>query len=170
VTPCVVVADTGPLHYLVLIGHADVLPQLFGAVAVPTTVAGELRHPKAPDAVCAWGASPPSWLTVHDDPTAPASLRRVDPGERAAIALAQALGAGLLLVDDRAGAAAGRAAGLRVTGTIGVLIEAAERGLLDLAAAFAALRTTNFRYPTDLLDDLLEEHRSSADGKPPDGA
>lgn len=167
---CVVVADTGPLHYLVLIDRADVLPQLFGAIAVPATVAGELRHPNAPDAVRAWAASPPSWLAVHDDPSAPASLQRVDPGERAAIALAQVLGAGLLLVDDRVGAAAARAAGFRVTGTIGVLIDAAGRRLLDLAVAFAALRTTNFRYPTDLLDALLEEHRPKPDGKPSAGA
>lgn len=47
----IVVADTGPLHYLILIGQIDLLPRLFGAVAVPITVAGELRHPGAPVAV-----------------------------------------------------------------------------------------------------------------------
>ncbi len=160
----VVVADTGPLHYLVLIGHIDVLPRLFGSVAVPATVAGELHHSNAPDAVRAWAASPPPWLAAHDDPAEPAPLPRLDPGERAAIALAHALGAGLLLVDDRAGAAAARGRGFRVTGTIGVLVDAARQGLLDLGAAFAALRATNFRYPAALLDALLEEHRRDAGG------
>jgi len=166
----IVVADTGPLRYLVSIKQIDVLPLLFGVVAVPTTVARELSHPKAPDAVRTWAASPPQWLAVHADPIKPAGLRRLDPGERAAITLAQTLGAGLVLIDDRAGATAARAAGFRVTGTIGVLIDAAARGLLDLAAAFAALRATNFRYPTTLLDALLAEHQPRTGGKPPDGA
>jgi len=155
----IVVADTGPLHYLILLGQIDVLPQLFGAVAVPAIVAGELRHAHAPNAVRAWADSPPPWLAVHDNPAETASLRRLDPGERAAITLAHALGAGLLLIDDRAGAAAARGEGLRVTGTIGVLVDAASQGLLQLDAAFAALQATNFHYPPALIDALLAEHR-----------
>lgn len=159
--PGIVVADTGPLRYLVLIGHADVLPRLLGAVSVPATVADELRHPNAPDAVRAWVASPPPWFVVHPDPVEPApELRRLDPGERAAIALARALSAGLLLIDDRAGVAAARERGFRVTGTLGVLIEAASQDLLDLAAAFAALRLTNFHHAPALLDALLAEDRA----------
>jgi predicted nucleic acid-binding protein len=165
----IVVADTGPLRYLVLIKQIDLLPLLFGVVAVPATVASELRHPKASDAVRTWAASPPQWLAVHDDPAEPAGLRRLDPGERAAITLAQTLGAGLVLIDDRAGAAVAREAGFRVTGTIGVLIDTAARGLLDLAAAFAALRATNFRCPRNLLEALLAEYRPHTDGKPSDG-
>lgn len=161
----VVVADTAPLHYLILIDRIDVLPRLFDAITVPATVAGELCHHKSPDAVRAWAASPPAWLAVLHDPVEAALFARLDPGERAAIALAQALGAGLLLVDDRAGAAAARKAGLRVTGTIGVLVDAAGRGLLDLAAAFAALRATNFRYPSALLDALLAEDRQRRGGR-----
>ena len=155
----IVVADTGPLHYLVLIGQVDVLPQLFGAVAVPAIVAGELRHPHAPVAVRAWADSPPPWLAVHDTPAETASLGWLDPGERAAITLAHALGAGLLLIDDRAGAAAARGEGLRVTGTIGVLVDAARQGLIQLDAAFAALRATNFHYPPALIHALLAEYR-----------
>lgn len=159
--PGIVVADTGPLRYLVVIGHVDVLPRLFGAVSVPAAVSSELRHPKAPEAVRAWAGGPPPWLKVYPDPAEPASnLRRLDPGERAAIALAHVLGAGLLLIDDRAGAAAARERGFRVTGTLGVLVEAAHEDLLDLAAAFAALRATNFRYSSALLKTLLTEERA----------
>lgn len=155
----IVVTDTGPLHYLVLIGQIEVLPQLFGAVAVPAIVAGELRHAHAPNAVRAWADNPPPWLAVHDTPAETASPRRLDPGERAAIALAHALGAGLLLIDDRAGASAARGEGFRVTGTIGVLVDAARQGLIQLDAAFATLRATNFHYSPALIDALLAEHR-----------
>jgi predicted nucleic acid-binding protein len=157
--PGIVVADTGPLRYLVLIGHVEVLPRLFGAVSIPATVADELRQPASPAVVRAWIAGPPFWLTTHPDPPGPAAeLAQLDPGERAAIALAHALGAGLLLIDDRAGVTAARRQGFRVTGTLGVLADAAREGLLDLAAAFAALRATNFYFPPALLDALLQEH------------
>ena len=95
------------------------LPRLFGAVSVPATVAGELRHPNSPDAVRAWGGRPAAVARGAPDPAAPAEvLRRLDPGERAALALAQVLGAELLLIDDRAGVAAARERGFRVTGTL----------------------------------------------------
>lgn len=160
-----VIADTGPLHYLVLIGHIAVLPRLFGAVAVPATVIDELRHPNAPAAIRAWADTPPPWLTVHPDPAAlAAELRRLDPGELAAIALAQILGAELLLIDDRAGTVAARGLGLETVGTVGLLTRAAGARLLDLPAAVAALRATNFRYPATLFDALLAEHRRAAAG------
>jgi predicted nucleic acid-binding protein len=158
--PGIVVADTSPLRYLVLIGHDDVLPRLFGAVSVPTTVADEMRHPRSPDAARTWIATPPPWLAVHPDPAVPApELQRLDRGERAAIALAHTLGAGLLLIDDRAGVVAACGPGFRVTGTIGVLIGAASQSLLDLVAAFAALCVTNFRHAPGLLDTMLAAGR-----------
>lgn len=156
----VVAADTGPLHYLLLTGHIDPLPQLFGEVVVPEAVAAELRHPGAPAAVRAWAMAPPTWLTVRPDPAEDPSLPSLDPGERAAIALAAEIGAELLLMDDRAGAVAARARGLAAIGTIGILDLASRRGLLDLAAAVSALRATNFRYPPALFDTLLAESRT----------
>ena len=163
--PGIVVADTGPLRYLVLIGHVEVLPRLFGAVSIPATVADELRQPASPEVVRTWMAHPPPWLATHPDPSEPsADLKRLDPGERAAIALAHALGAGLLLIDDRAGVVAARQRGFRVTGTLGVLADAAREGLLDLAAAFAALRATNFHHAPALLDALLAADRARQGG------
>ncbi len=168
--PGIVVADTGPLRYLVLIGHIEVLPRLFGVVSIPSTVADELRRPASPEAVRRWMGSIPSWLATHPDPSVPAAeLVRLDPGERAAIALAHELGAGLLLIDDRAGVTAARRQGFRVTGTLGVLADAAREGLLDLAAAFTRLRATNFHYAPTLLDALLAADRARRDEAKGDG-
>ena len=44
----VVVSDTTPLHYLILIGRDSVLKQLYGQVIVPPAVLQELGHPAAP--------------------------------------------------------------------------------------------------------------------------
>lgn len=44
----IVVADTSPLNYLVLINEVELLPVLFGQVLVPQAVFHELQHPKTP--------------------------------------------------------------------------------------------------------------------------
>lgn len=62
-------------------------------------------------------------------------------------------------MDDRAGVTVAYQHGLTVTGTPGVLDLAARRGFLDLATAFARLRTTNFRYPPKIMDALLAKHQ-----------
>ena len=154
------VADTSPLNYLVLIGHVGVLPRLFGKVCVPTAVRDELADPMTPAVVRAWIAAPPAWVSIMPVLGATdTSLEDIDDGEREAIALASAIKAEVLLMDDQAGVTVARARGLQVTGTLGVLDRAALHGLLDLAAVFAALRATSFHARADLLDALLARDR-----------
>jgi predicted nucleic acid-binding protein len=154
------VADTGPLRYLVLIGAIEVLPRLFERVVIPEIVHAELRHAHAPAMVRRWAEAVPSWLTVVPMPTVQdADLRLLDAGERAAIALASEIRADLVLIDERAGVGAARARGLEVTGTLGLLARAAQRGLTDLPTAFAALKATNFHVRQELLDALLARHK-----------
>lgn len=45
----IVVSDSSPLHYLILIGKADLLPLLFGDVVIPLSVQQELECPNAPN-------------------------------------------------------------------------------------------------------------------------
>lgn len=40
----IVVADTTPVNYLVLLGHIEVLPALYGRVMIPESVRDELVH------------------------------------------------------------------------------------------------------------------------------
>jgi predicted nucleic acid-binding protein len=89
----IVVADSAPLHYLILLDLADILPRLYGGVLIPSAVLNELTSPGAPAKVQVWLAATPGWLRIE-----PVSLERVrvvsdalDPGEREAIALAQAV-------------------------------------------------------------------------------
>jgi predicted nucleic acid-binding protein len=148
-----VVADTGPLHYLVLISHIEILPMLFETVFIPSVVCDELAHAEAPTVVQEWIMHPPAWLEVRDVITAdyndPAWLV-LDEGERAAITLATCLAADLMLMDDRTGSKVARQKGFVVTGTLGILDLAARRGFIDLAKAFDRLKATNFRYPSAL--------------------
>ena len=64
----IVVADTGPLNYLLLIGAIDLLPKLFETVLVPETVRAELCHPGASALVRIWADRPPAWIEVLAGP------------------------------------------------------------------------------------------------------
>ena len=44
----IIVSDTSPLNYLVLIGNVEVLPQLFGQIIIPQAVFDKLSHTKTP--------------------------------------------------------------------------------------------------------------------------
>jgi predicted nucleic acid-binding protein len=146
----IVIADTGPLNYLVLIGAVDVLSPLYTRVIVPRAVMEELQQAGAPDAVIAWIANPPAWLEVRPDPPDDPSLDFLDSGERAALTLAQSLSADELLIDERAGRAEAERRRLRVTGTLGVLAAAHLAGVLDFDQALARLRTTTFRLSAEV--------------------
>jgi len=156
-----VIADTGPINYLVLIEHVDLLPALFEKVILPSAVQAELTDPDTPPSVRNWIADPPSWLEVRETPSrqfGQAPVEGLDEGEAAAITLAISLDADLLLMDDRKGVIAARGKGLRVTGTLGVLDLAAQRGLVNFAQAVNRLRRTTFRIPEALLDSLMKKH------------
>jgi hypothetical protein len=56
----IVIADTGPLNYLVLIGDVEVLEPLYTRVVVPEAVLEELRAAGAPAALRTLGARPGS--------------------------------------------------------------------------------------------------------------
>ncbi len=126
----IVVSDTTPLNYLILTETVHVLPAIFGRVYVPSAVIKELLHPRRPQAVGTWASSPPEWLTVQD-PTHTGAWK-LGRGETAAISLALELKADRALIDDRDGSREATRSGLKVVGTLGILEEAAKRGLIDI--------------------------------------
>ena len=153
----IVVADSAPLHYLILLDLADLLPELYGEVLIPSAVAGELSSAGAPAKVQGWLATAPVWLRVES--VAPDHMLVIsdalDLGERAAIALARIVHADLLLIDESQGRSEAGRLGLRVTGTLGVLRVAAERNLIDVKVAIARLKATNFYVDESLIRSIF---------------
>ena len=150
----VVVSDTSPLHYLILCGAESILPSLFRQVVIPPTVFRELQQPNTPPPVRQWAASLPTWVAVQTPMTVNLKLD-VDAGELEAICLAQEIHADAVLMDDRAGRNAAIHCGLAVVGTIGLLEQAAARGLIELPTALARLRQTNARLDPELIHAAL---------------
>jgi predicted nucleic acid-binding protein len=148
------VADASPFVVLVAIGHVDVLPTLFREDFIPPDVASELASPRRPPEVRAFIAPPPPWLHI----LAPSSVKTIlglDAGETAAIALAEEVQAGRLIIDEYRGRKAATERGLRVVGTVGVLELAAEMGFIDLKEAFERVKQTDFWISRKLLDERL---------------
>lgn len=132
---------------------------MFGRVIVPTVVSRELQRDATPHAVKAWMAHSPNWIEVQEPATDPGPApSNLGEGEWHAIVLAQEMSADLLLIDDREGRQEARRRSIPVTGTLGVLDRAAERGLVDFSAAISQLRKTNFYLPSDIVGSLLKRH------------
>jgi len=159
----VVVSDTSPLHYLILCNAETILPRLFRHMVIPPTVFRELQQPNTPQPVRQWAVSLPSWVTVQTPKTVNLELD-VDPGELEAICLAQEIHADAVLMDDRAGRNAAIHCGLTVIGTIGLLEQAATRGLIELPISLARLSQTNARLDPELIRAALERDKKRKSG------
>jgi len=152
----IVVSDTSPLNYLVLINAIDVLPKLFREIHVPSTVMLELQHPRTPNVVKSWAQSPPAWLLISaPHATFPAAVS-LDPGEAQALALAKELNAAAVLIDEKKGRRIAREQGFTTLGTITILELAAQRKLLDLKSALDFLQKTSFQITKNYIDAALE--------------
>jgi len=152
----IIISDTSPINYLVIIGEIDLLSRLFARVIIPSAVVTELKHPNTPAAVRQWTDAPPPWLEIRDatalDPTI-----KLGAGEVAAISLALEINADQLLLDDKKAWRAAETRGFRVTGTLSVLREAAIREWIDLPAALARIQQTTFNVTPALIQKMLDE-------------
>lgn len=155
----IVISDTSPILYLLLINHLDVLPQLYGQVIIPEIVRDELGDPGAPIELQQWINHPPEWLIIQRvTRTADVTLSNLNPGEQAAITLAQECLADLVIIDERAGRRAATNLGISIIGTLGILDDAASQGLLNFAEAIEQLTATNFRVSSRLIQVLLDRY------------
>ncbi len=168
----IVIADTTPLHYLVLLDHADVLRELYGRVIIPEAVLRELQAPRTPAAVKQWVMNRPAWLEVQQV-SAPEDMTlrdavttgHLDAGERDAIALAVTLRADAVILDDKAARREAERRNLRMIGTVRVLYDAAESGLVDLPEALERLQAAGFYLDAKLVQFLLDQHAKRKGGK-----
>jgi len=163
----IVVSDTTPLNYLILVDSVHVLPALFGRVFAPTAVIQELLHAKTPDAVRAWAGKPPPWLTVQD-PAQLDPVLKLGDGETAAIALAEELRADWVLMDERKGTREAQSRGLHVAGTLTILEVAGAKGLLDYDRTRDLLVSeTTFHVTDEVLRQSEQRFRERQAQEPP---
>jgi predicted nucleic acid-binding protein len=146
----VVVADTTPLNYLIIIGRVEILASLFVEVLIPQAVLDELSHPRAPEAVSRWLREPPAWLRISPVEQLDETIQ-LGKGENEAISLAIERRVKVVLIDERLGRGAAEARGLITVGTLNLIDLADEQGLLNGIVALNDLRQTTFRAAPELL-------------------
>lgn len=155
----IVVADTSPLNYLVLIGEIERLPSHYQKILIPPAVHMELLRAQTPLTVRNWAASLPAWCEERSviGPPDPA-LDELDLGEREAIQLAAEAGVDTVLMDEVAGRREAARRHLHVIGTMAVLEQAGQKGLLGFRDAFQRLERTNFRLSAAVRDEFLRRN------------
>lgn len=126
-----VVTNTTPL--ITLVGLLDLLPSLYGEIWAPEAVhreyqRGQVRQPNSPD------LDTLAWLSVHVAPADALVPVTLDSGEAEAIALARASSPHLLLLDEQRGRNVAIRLGIPVAGSLTVLLEAKQQGLLTAVA------------------------------------
>ena len=155
----VIVADTSPINYLVLIDHIGILPRLYTRVLIPPAVLDELTHPAAPSPVREWTERRPIWLEV-DEPEETPSRSRDWTSEKARQSRSRAnWERAVVLIDELAGRQEATRRGLKVAGTLSVLDDADRAGLVKFDEAIARLRKTSFRVSQAVLAEI-EQKRS----------
>lgn len=155
------VADSGPLIALARLDLLALPSQLFSEVLVTDTVWQEVtREPRPLEHLRLQAARHGNRLQLVEGPLnwpAEQPLPVLDGGELTAIALAGARGATVLL-DERRGRAAAVALGLRVLGTLGLLVMARDAGLVARVRPLTtALMTGGYFLAPALVERLLAE-------------
>ncbi len=153
----IIVSDTTPISELAKVGRLHLLADLFGTVIIPPQVFEELSAGNHPAAAV---VSQLDWLDIREvDATSTQSLMQLnnlDLGESAAIILAEALKAEQLLIDERAARKVARSRNLPVIGTVGLLILAKQRGLIEsVKTELNALMSNGMRLSEQVYQDAL---------------
>ena len=130
-----VVANNTPLAALWAIGRLDLLHGLAGEVLVPAGLRDEFLPIEREPREAALGTAP--WLEIASptDPRLALAYTGLDQGEAEVLALAVERSARLVIIDELKGRRYARRLGLPLTGTVGVLLLAKEKELVDSVSA-----------------------------------
>lgn len=158
----IVISDTSATTNLAAIQHLHLLSQLYKQVIIPQAVYRELADidPPVPGTLEIQAAC---WVEVKQITNRSVVERlkeqvSLEPGESEAIALALELNADLLLIDERRGRAEANRLGLRITGLLGILVEAKRQNLVAAVKPLmdALIATSEFRVSSALYQQILE--------------
>jgi predicted nucleic acid-binding protein len=144
--PTVIVSDTSCLILFYKIGELELLHKIYGVIVITETVSEEFKKPL------------PDWIQIQNPRT---NLHRglmsfLDIGEATSIALAAELPDCLLIIDESKGRRVAKEMGIRITGSLGSLIAAKEKGIIhSLKPILDKIMQTNFRISDELVNKIL---------------
>ena len=160
-----IISNTSPLQYLHQVGVLDILPKLVTTITVPPAVQDELIAGRK------FGLNLPDlqsldWIIVRQ-PSSSVALPIVTDlgaGEREVLALALETQDSVCVLDDALARRVANALQLRVTGTLGVLIDAKRAGLLSaIRPQLDQLHSLGFRLAAHTRATVLKMAGESTD-------
>lgn len=137
-----VVSNTTPIISLLKIDKLDLLRKIYGAIIIPREVFLEIEKGKSK--VYYNDLSLKKWIHIQEiqDTNALHYFIELDAGEAETIVLAKEIEADLVIIDEILGRRFTKHAGLKVTGTLGVLIKAKESGYIpEISPLLSELQT-----------------------------
>lgn len=144
-----IIADTSCLILLDNLDELEILYKLYREIHITSVIAEE------------YGSEIPKWIKVLNPENGEYQkilATNVDPGEASAIALGLEMQPCTLILDDNKARTLAKQLGLRFTGTMGVLLEAKQQGLiLSMNEVLEKIRTTNFRLSKEIENKILQK-------------
>jgi predicted nucleic acid-binding protein len=141
-----IVSNTSPLYYLHQIGCVDVMRDLFGTVYTTPQVVAELNAGKR-QGLDIPKVSEIEWMIIRDIavPLFVELIPDLGKGEASVVALAIENPGSYVIIDDRLGREVAKAQKIQLTGTLGILLLAKQKGLITaLAPLISQLRLKGF--------------------------
>jgi len=143
-----IISDTSCIIVLDKIGELNILKELYGTVIVTKEIQEE------------FGSTLPGWFEIKEvkDLNYQKILETiVDKGEASAIALTLELDNPVLIIDDLKGRKLAKKLNLNITGTLGIILKAKEKGIIkSTKGVFEKLKQSNFRISEKVETELLK--------------
>ncbi|MVN22557.1 DUF3368 domain-containing protein [Mucilaginibacter arboris] len=145
----IIITDASCFIILQKLNAIHLLQNLFTSVITTPQIATEFGYPL------------PVWvkiMTVTNEVTFESLKLHLDVGEASAIALANEINHDYLILDDLKARYFAEQKGLKVKGTLGVLLTAKIKGIIPFLLPYLdALQQTNFRISKNLVQQILND-------------
>ena len=157
----IVISDSTPIISLTKIGMLGALGTFYNEVLIPNAVYNEVcSNPEFSDEANVIKKSSFIKVQAVNNEQSVKILRAsgLDLGESEAIVLADSLTNSLLLMDERKGRQIAQSMGIKITGTLGILIQAKKSGMVnEIKPLLDALLNANVRISEALYNSILKQ-------------
>jgi len=146
----IIISDTSCLIALSNIGMLHIVKDLYDEIIITSEVKAE------------FGEILPDWIIVmqvRDKLKQTDIEKRLDKGEASSIALALEIPNSILIIDEIKGRNIAKSVNIEIIGTIGILLLASNKGLInDVISVILKLTNNGFRLSDKLLDKIIEKY------------
>jgi len=153
-----VIVNSTPIIVLCGIGKLDVLQDLYQEIIIPPAVYQEVTAIE--DSACMQIKNADSWIhveSIRDNSEKKMYKAKLHAGEVEVMILAQEQKADLVIIDDNAAKKTAKYLGLTVTGTLGVLLKAKNKGSVQEVAPLLVEMKRNGFYVDSVIETFVLE-------------